>query len=86
MPRLFYGEEIGYIAILPWQQFPWQQSALPLLEWYTVIFGTIHASILQWGFGLLVGIKYTLTVQAAFFLILGLGVDDTFVIMVVTDL
>jgi len=29
---------------------------------------------LQWGFGALIGTTYTLTVQAAFFLVMGLGV------------
>lgn len=48
----------------------------------TISFLAIGLSILgMWGFGVLMGIQYTLVVNAAFFLLAGLGIDDTFVIM-----
>eukprot|EP00055_Hartaetosiga_balthica_P013937 m.73976 g.73976 ORF g.73976 m.73976 type:complete len:921 (-) comp8434_c0_seq8:982-3744(-) len=39
------------------------------------------AIVCMWAFGVLLGLDYGLVVQASFFLLVGLGIDDTFVVM-----
>eukprot|EP00045_Choanoeca_perplexa_P017392 m.252050 g.252050 ORF g.252050 m.252050 type:complete len:932 (-) comp17525_c0_seq6:1882-4677(-) len=47
-----------------------------------VAVGAVGFAILgMWGFGVLIGTTYSATVNVAFFLLMGLGADDAFVIM-----
>eukprot|EP00043_Microstomoeca_roanoka_P017557 m.183896 g.183896 ORF g.183896 m.183896 type:complete len:910 (+) comp16660_c0_seq15:210-2939(+) len=75
---------LGYLLLILYSAFVlWRRN--PIYSYASMAFVSIAgiglAIVGMWGFGLIVGVEYALVVQGSFFLLLGLGVDDTFVIM-----